>query len=104
MARENTDSGERTGMTLGSKILFWAMIVAVLIGGLGFVYKLVQFARESMGEAGSAFAVPLLVYATMAAGFACLLGWAALRGMFHDIERPKYRMLEREKEHDRDGN
>jgi hypothetical protein len=29
-------------------------------------------------------------------GFLCLLGWATLNGMFHDVEQPKRTMLENE--------
>jgi hypothetical protein len=83
--------------------LLAAMLGAVLAGGLGFAYKIVQFAREAMGEDGGAFAVPVLVYGGMAVGFICLLGWAATRGMFHDVERPKLRLLEREEEYERHG-
>jgi hypothetical protein len=37
-------------------------------------------------------------------GMLCMLAWAASNGMFRDIEKPKYDMLQREQELDeRDG-
>ena len=83
--------------------LLIGMCAAVVCGGLGFIYKLAQFYRETQTEEVAAFAFPVLIYLTMALGFACLLFWAASRGMFHDIEAPKYRMLEREEDYERKG-
>jgi hypothetical protein len=42
----------------------------------------------------------MLNYLAVAAGFICLTVWAAHRGMFKDIEAPKYRLLENEDELD----
>ena len=42
-----------------------------------------------------------MIYALVAMGFLCLLGWAFVTGQFHDIERPKYEMLERFEEQER---
>ncbi|HHM12601.1 MAG TPA: cbb3-type cytochrome oxidase assembly protein CcoS [Planctomycetaceae bacterium] len=39
-------------------------------------------------------------YVLVGIGFLFLLGWAIFTGMFHDIEAPKYTMLERERELD----
>ena len=44
-----------------------------------------------------AFAIsPIVNYLLASFGFLLLFGWAALGGMFHDIEQPKYTMLENE--------
>jgi nitrogen fixation-related uncharacterized protein len=40
-------------------------------------------------------------YLLASLGFFCLLMWAALNGMFRDLEQPKYNMLENERELDR---
>lgn len=88
------------------RLLRWvtgAMLLVVLAGGLGFVYKIVQFTKETHGLEGAAFIVPVLVYLTMAIGFAFLLAWAICRGMFHNVEGPKYRMLEREEDYEHRG-
>ncbi|REK10311.1 MAG: cbb3-type cytochrome oxidase assembly protein CcoS [Planctomycetota bacterium] len=38
----------------------------------------------------------MLNYLLASLGFLFLFGWAVMSGMFHDIERPKYTMLENE--------
>ncbi|MCA9204894.1 MAG: cbb3-type cytochrome oxidase assembly protein, partial [Planctomycetales bacterium] len=49
------------------------------------------------GEADGVFAItPMLNYILASAGFFMLLLWATANGMFHDIERPKDRMLQNE--------
>ena len=80
------------------------MLFAVLVGAMGFVYKIVQFAREAFGDTATSFAaVPLLAYVFVAVGFVLLFLWALARGQFRDVERPKYDMLEREREYERAG-
>ncbi len=79
------------------------MAAAILpISAYGFGSKLYEFletARES--EAGVFAVTPIVNYLLVGIGFLFLLGWAILTGMFHDIEAPKYRMLEREQQLDR---
>lgn len=101
--RRPPGTGPSARHPLVHRVFLAVMLVAVVLSGLGFAYKIVQFAREALGNEASAFAVPVLVYICMALGFICLLAWAALRGMFYNIERPKYRMLEREEEYERHG-
>lgn len=80
------------------------MIIAVVLGGAGFIYKLSQFAKEAVDNDLFSFAfVPILIYVLVAVGFACLFAWALMRGQFKDIEAPKYRMLEQEEEYERTG-
>lgn len=40
--------------------------------------------------------VPILNYLLVTLGFLSLFVWSVMRGSFHDIERPKYNMLENE--------
>jgi hypothetical protein len=80
---------------------YWITIAfAILIlipSGYGFVGKFIELAHVYRGEADGAFAVaPMLNYLLASLGFSCLLVWAAIHGMFHDIERPKHTLLERE--------
>jgi cbb3-type cytochrome oxidase maturation protein len=80
------------------------LLAAVLVAGLGFSYKLLEFSREALESEVASFAVvPLVVYVLVALGFASLFVWAVLRGQFRDIEGPKYRLLEEEERHDRAG-
>lgn len=84
--------------------LCWGMLLAVLIGGCGFIYKLIQFAREALGSEVASFAlVPVTVYILVALGFTSLFVWALLRGQFRDIEGPKYKLLEEEERYERAG-
>jgi hypothetical protein len=57
--------------------------------------------RTSPGGGAGAFAItPVLNSLLPSRGFFLLLSWAAANGMFHDIERPKPALLEREAELD----
>ena len=76
--------------------------LAVLVGGGTFVHKLVEFARTAGdGEMPGFALVSVVPYFAATIGFLLLAVWAFLRGHFKDIEEPKYRMLEQEKEYDR---
>ena len=81
------------------------LILAALIlvpSMLGFLAKFNEFVHTFRGETGGVFAItPVANYLLASLGFLCLLVWAAMNGMFHDIEKPKYTMLERENELDR---
>lgn len=81
------------------------LLLAVLIlipSGYGFVGKFIELIHVFQGEPGGAFAVaPMMNYLLASLGFFCLLLWAAVRGMFRDIERPKYDMLVHEEALDR---
>ena len=65
----------------------------------GFGSKLVELVRlvlsdEQAGQEGAFAVAPLVNYVLASAGFLCLLGWAAMHGMFRDIEQPKQTMLD----------
>jgi nitrogen fixation-related uncharacterized protein len=80
------------------------MLFAVLIGGSGFVYKLIQFSKEALTSEVASFAVvPVIVYVLVAMGFGCMFFWAMFRGHLSDLEGPKYRLLEEERRHDAEG-
>ncbi|MFO0901170.1 MAG: hypothetical protein U0836_27405 [Pirellulales bacterium] len=70
----------------------------ILIPSLyGFGSKFVEFIAIYRGEVDGAFAIaPILNYLLASTGFLFLFLWAACGGMFHDIEQPKYTMLENE--------
>jgi hypothetical protein len=79
-----------------------AMAFVILIFSLlGFGDKFVQFVKVARGEPDGVFALtPIVNYLLASFGFLSLFGWAAANGMFHDIERPKYAMLEIEEQLD----
>jgi hypothetical protein len=88
-----------------NRLWLYAMGALILAGGVwGFghkFYALVTLALQKDGPADAAFAVaPVVNYLLASFGFLCLVGWAAMHGMFHDIEGPKYTLLEVEAELD----
>jgi len=81
------------------KIVVLSMAVFILAAGLyGFGLKFWDFIRTVRKDREGRFAlIPILNYLLASAGFACLFVWAAKNGMFKDIEKPKYDLLERER-------
>lgn len=76
-------------------------VIILLPSMLGFVNKFYEFAHATRQDADGAYVItPMINYFLASCGFFCLLLWAALKGMFHDIEAPKRTMLAREKELD----
>ena len=80
------------------RMVMLLMAVAILVPSLfGFGTKFIEFIVLYRGDAEGAFAIsPILNYLLASLGFLFLFGWAALGGMFRDIEAPKYTMLENE--------
>lgn len=82
----------RTAVTL-------LLAVLILIPSMfGFVNKFIEFFNVSQESGAGLFAVaPMMNYVLASMGFLLMLFWAAANGMFHDVERPKFAMLERER-------
>lgn len=80
------------------RIVMLLMAAAVLVPSLfGFGTKFLEFIALYRGDVEGAFAIsPILNYLLASLGFLFLFAWAALGGMFRDIEEPKYTMLENE--------
>lgn len=77
-------------------------VLACSVAGCMFVYKLFAFLKTIKRDELAGFAFdPIVVYGFVAMGFLFLLAWAYLSGQFHDIERPKYEMIERFEEQER---
>lgn len=78
------------------------LALAILIPSLwGFGNKFLEFVALYRGDVDGAFAIsPIVNYLLASMGFLCLFCWAALHGMFHDIERPKRTMLQTEQQLD----
>ena len=79
------------------------MAIAILVPSMiGFAMKFIEFIRTFQGDVAGIFAItPISNYLLASLGFFCLLIWATMNGMFHDIERPKHRMLEIDQQLDR---
>lgn len=82
----------------GYRWFMLAMALCVLVPSLyGFGTKFLEFIALYRGDEEGAFAIaPILNYLLASLGFLCLFAWAAAQGMFSDIERPKFTLLENE--------
>jgi hypothetical protein len=76
--------------------------LAILVPSLlGFANKFREFLQIARGEVDGVFAItPIVNYLLASLGFFFLFCWAIAHGMFRDIERPKYTMLENERKLD----
>ncbi len=99
----NHAPSEGRGQTRGKAITVAVIAILIVVpAALAFINKLLTFAGTvGTDELGGAALVPMLNYLVVAAGFICLMIWAVMSGMFHDVEGPKYRMLETEEKLDR---
>jgi len=71
---------------------------------MGFIIKFGELVALTKDPVDGGFSItPVINYLLASAGFFFLLLWAALNGMFRDLERPKYLMLENERELDAHG-
>lgn len=81
------------------------LAIGILVPSLaGFATKFVEFIRFLGGTPDGAFTIaPVVNYLLATFGLLLLLVWATLNGMFRDVERPKYELLRREAELDREA-
>jgi hypothetical protein len=78
-------------------------VVILVPSLLGFANKLREFIMIFRGEVDGVFAIsPIMNYLLASLGFFFLFCWAIAHGMFRDLERPKYAMLENERRLDED--
>lgn len=100
MANTTPPKSQEAGPRKKALLIF--AIVMVVLAGYGFSVRFFEFLHTlQAGDSGNFIIVPLLSYLAVAAGFLCLFGWATFYGMFRDVERPKYTMLENEEKLDR---
>jgi hypothetical protein len=79
-----------------SRLTMLLAVVILVPALLGFGKKFLEF-LALLGDKDGAFAVlPVLNYLLASAGFLMLFFWAIMHGMFRDIEKPKFTMLETE--------
>ena len=76
-------------------------LVILIPSLLGFANKFREFILIFRGDVDGVFAItPIMNYLLASLGFFFLFCWAICHGMFRDIERPKYTMLENERKLD----
>ena len=80
-------------------------ILVVLIGGFGFLYKIIEFAQTYVKDDLRSFgAISVVSYFLGVLGILFFTLWGVFKGHFKNIEKPKYRMLELDEEIDKMGN
>jgi len=102
---KNAAASRRSAEDRRRTIVQVAFATAVLvIAGLGFVYKMSEFASTIIKDEVEGFgAVAIGVYLTGVLPLLFLTLWAILSGRFRDIEQPKFRMLEMDREIEASG-
>lgn len=91
--------GETKRRSMKIRIIVTAVLALLILvpSMLGFADKFRQLIILCQGNTDGAFAItPVVNYLLASFGFFCLLCWAALNGMFRDVEKPKRQMLETE--------
>lgn len=95
-------SGKDRSIAWTITIVFGVLILIPSM--LGFVMKFGELMALTGDSTDGGFAItPVINYLLASLGFFFLLMWAAVNGMFRDLERPKYLMLENERELDAHG-
>ncbi len=83
------------------RVVFAFAIAVFLVAGLGFAYKMAEFAVTMVEDEIAGFgAVAVGTYLVGMVPIVCVTLWAVLTGRFRDIEAPKLRMLELQDELD----
>jgi hypothetical protein len=79
-------------------------VTVLVFAGMGFVYKMAEFTMTIVNDDIEGFgAAAVAVYLLGLLPMVFINLWAILTGRFRDIERPKYRMLELDREIERGG-
>jgi len=79
--------------------VFAFAVVVMLVAGTSFVYKMTEFAMTIVKDDIEGFgAVAVATYLIGMLPIVFITLWAVLTGKFADIERPKYRLLELDRE------
>jgi uncharacterized membrane protein YhaH (DUF805 family) len=80
-------------------VVFAFAIIVLVVAGTAFVYKMTEFAvTMSHDEVAGFGAVAVATYLIGMLPIVFVTLWAVLTGRFRDIERPKLRMLELDRE------
>ena len=86
-------------------IILFAMFIGVMVvAGGAFVMKMLDFIMTMSGDEVAGFgAVAVSTYLMGMAPLVLLMLWAVTTGRFRDVEAPKFRMLELDREIERGG-
>ena len=93
-----------TRLSVRSAVVFGFAIIIMTVAGFAFVYKMTEFALTIVRDQVEGFgAVAIATYLIGMLPIVFVTLWAILTGRFRDIERPKFRMLELDREIERGG-
>ena len=96
-------SGPKEGALRKFTVIAFAVIV-LTVAGLGFTYKLTEFTMTIVNDDIVGFGVAAVcLYLTGLVPIIFLTLWAVFTGRFRDIEAPKFRLLELDREIERGG-
>ena len=99
-----SDGARRVRLTTKGLVLFVMTVAVMVFAGLAFTYKMAEFAMTIVNDDVSGFgAVAVATYLSGMLPLLLLTLWAAFSGRFRDVERPKYRMFELDREIERGG-
>jgi nitrogen fixation-related uncharacterized protein len=85
-------------------VVFAFAVIVMVVAGTSFIYKMTEFAVTIARDDVQGFgAVAVATYLIGMLPLVFLTLWAVVSGKFSDIERPKLRMLELDREIERGG-
>jgi hypothetical protein len=91
-------------MTRRTMVVFAFAIIVMVVAGSSFIYKMTEFAVTIVRDDVEGFgAVAVATYLVGMVPLVFVTLWAVLTGKFRDIERPKFRLLELDREIERGG-
>ena len=91
-------------MKLRTMVVTGFAVAVLVISGLGFIIKMTEFSMTIVNADVEGFGVVAIgIYLLGMVPMVLLNLWAVFTGKFRDIERPKYRIFELEREIDRGG-
>jgi nitrogen fixation-related uncharacterized protein len=91
-------------MSRRSIVVFAFAIIVMVVAGTSFVYKMTEFAMTIVKDDVEGFgAVAVATYLIGMLPIVFITLWAVASGKFADIERPKFRLLELDREIERGG-
>ncbi len=94
----------RQGWSLRNVAVITFAVVVLVVAGLGFAYKMTEFAMTIVNDDVQGFgAAAVSVYLIGIVPIMFLTLWAVFTGKFRDIEQPKFRLLELDREIERGG-
>lgn len=91
-------------MKLRTMVVIGFAVAVLVISGLGFIIKMTEFSMTIVNADVEGFGVVAIgIYLLGMVPMVFLNLWAVFSGKFRDIERPKYRIFELEREIERGG-